>query len=162
MGSLYSKEFLSLGKTWNVAMRKVFNVPFLTHCRFLPHVLPLNHLTQMLKSRFIMFMVANLVVENKCVVYVASLCFRNAMFISGRNISEIISEYKLDYGLLQLPHVFNIKANMDIMYKDTNSVHIHGEGWKIIMILEIVDGLKMTLHMMKPCFYYPIFLLHDI
>ncbi len=111
-------------------------------------------------------MVANLVVENKCVVYVANLCFRNAMFISDRNISEIISEYKLDYGLLQLPHVFNIKANMDIMYKDTNSAHIHGEGWKIIMILEIVDGLnelvKMTLHMMKPSFYYLIFVSHDI
>ncbi len=62
--------------------------------------------------------------------------------MSGRNISEIISEYKLDYGLLQLPHVFNIKVNMDIMYKDTIFAHIHGEVWKIIMILEIVNCLN--------------------
>ncbi len=29
---------------------------------------------------------------------------------------------------------FNIKANMDIMYKDTISAQIHGEEWTIIMI----------------------------
>ncbi len=86
-----------LGRTQNVAIRKVFNVPFLKHCRFLLHVSQLNHVTQMLKSRFITFMVANLVAKNKCVAYVAHLCFINAMSISGRNISEIISEYKLEY-----------------------------------------------------------------
>ncbi len=31
--NLYSKEFMSLGKTLNVAIRKVYNVPFQTHCR---------------------------------------------------------------------------------------------------------------------------------
>ncbi len=61
------------------------------------------------------------------VAYVANLCFRNAMFSSGRNINKIMPEYKLDYRLLQFPHVFNIKANMDIMYKDTISTQIHGE-----------------------------------
>ncbi len=59
---------MSLGKTWNVAIRKIFNVLFLTHCMFLPHV------SHMLKSRFIKFMVANLVAKNKCVAYVANLC----------------------------------------------------------------------------------------
>ncbi len=87
-------------------------------------------------------MVANLVGKNKHVAYVANLCFRNAMSSSGRNINKIMSEYKLDYRLLQLPHVFNIKENMDIMYKDTISAQIHGEEWKIIMILEIVDCLN--------------------
>ncbi len=69
----------------------------------------------MLTSRFIKVMVANLVSKNKCVAYVANLCFRNAMSISSSNISEIILEYKLDYGLLKLPLVFNIMANIDIM-----------------------------------------------
>ncbi len=41
-----------------------------------------------------------------------------------------MSEYKLDYRLLQLPHDFNIKANMDIMYKDTISAQIHSEDLK--------------------------------
>ncbi len=53
-----------------------------------------------------------------------------------------MSEYKLDYRLLQFPHVFNIKANMDIMYKDTISARIHGQEWTIIMILEIVNCLN--------------------
>ncbi len=44
--------------------------------------------------------------------------------------------------LLQLPHVFNIKANMHIMHKDTISAQIHSEKWKINMILAIVDCLN--------------------
>ncbi len=64
------------------------------------------------------------------------------MSSSGRNINKIMSEYKFDYRFLQLPHVFNIKANMVIMYKDTISAQIHGEEWKIKMILEIVDCLN--------------------
>ncbi len=35
-----------------------------------------------------------------------------------------MSEYKFDYRLLQLPHDFDIKANMDIIYKDTISAQI--------------------------------------
>ncbi len=81
-------------------------------------------------------MFANLVCKNKHVAYVANLCFRKVMSSSGRNINKIISEYKLDYRLLQLPHVFNIKANMDIMYKDNIAAQIHGEEWKINIILE--------------------------
>ncbi len=66
----------------------------------------------------------------------------NTMSSSGRNINKIISEFKLDYRLLQITHVFNIKANMVIMYKDTISAQIHGEEWKINMILEIVYCLN--------------------
>ncbi len=41
--------------------------------------------------------------------YVANLCFRNVMCSSGRNIIYIIPEYKLDYGLLQLPHRLTLR-----------------------------------------------------
>ncbi len=91
-----------------------------------------------------MFMVANLVGKNKNVAYVANLCFRNAMSSFGRNISKIMSEYKFDYRLLQLPRGFSIKGNMGIMYKDTMSAQIHGEEWKINIILEIVDCLRVS------------------
>ncbi len=128
---LYSKEFMSLGKTWNVAIRKVSNVAFETHSRFVQHVSQLNHVTHMLKSRFIKFMVANLIEKNKHVAYVANLCFKNVMSSSGRNFNKIMSEYKLDYRLLQLPQDFNMKGNMDIMYNDTISAQIHGEECKI-------------------------------
>ncbi len=89
---LYSKQFMSLGKTWNVAIRKVYNVPFQTYCRFL-HVSQLNHVTHMLKSRFIKFMVANLIGKNNHVTYVANLCFRNAISSSGRNINMKLQQY---------------------------------------------------------------------
>ncbi len=112
------------------------------------------------------FIVVNLVGKNKHVAYVVNLCFRNSMSISGRNIITIMSVYKVDYRLLQLPHVFNIKANMDIMYKDTISARIHGEEWKINMILEIVDCLNCLCEndftYDENMFYYPIFVSHEI
>ncbi len=97
---------MSLGKAWNVVIRKVYNVPLQTHCRFLQHVSQLIHVIHILKSRFIKFMVGNLVGKNKLVAFVTNLCFRNAMSSSGRNINKIMSEYKLDYRLLQLPQCF--------------------------------------------------------
>ncbi len=54
-------------------------------------------------------MVANLAGKNKQVAYVANLCFRNAMSNSGRNINEIMSEYKLDCRLLQLPRFLTLR-----------------------------------------------------
>ncbi len=157
-------HFVSLMQLFGQSLRprKIRSWFSSAHSLFLQHVSQLNHVTHMLKSRFITFMVANRVGKNKHVAYVANLCFRNTMSSSGRNINKIMSEYKFDYRLLQLPQDFNIKANMDIMYKDTISAQIHGEDWKINMILEIVDCLNMTLHMMKTCIYYPIFVSHDI
>ncbi len=83
--------------------------------------------------------------KNKHVAYVTNLCFRNVISNSGRNIYKIMSEYKLDYRLLQLPHVFNIKANVYIMYKDTISAQIHGDKWKINMIFRNCRLHKWTL-----------------
>ncbi len=54
--------------------------------------------------QYIKFMVANLVGKNKHVAYVANIYFRNAMSSSSRNINKVMSEYKLDYRLLQLLH----------------------------------------------------------
>ncbi len=59
----------------------------------------------MLKTRFIKFTVANLVGKNKYLAYVGNLCFRMTLSSAGRNISETLSEFKLDYKLLQLRHV---------------------------------------------------------
>ncbi len=63
-------------------------------------------------------------------------------FTCALDINKLMSEYKFDYRLLQLPHVFNIKANINIMFKDTISAQVHGEEWKISMILEIGDCLN--------------------
>ncbi len=85
---LYNKE--SLGKTWNVAIRKVYNVPFQTHCRVLQHVSQLNHVTHMLKSGFIKFMVANLVGKISMLHMLLIFVLVNAKSSSGRNINGTI------------------------------------------------------------------------
>ncbi len=46
-------------------------------------------------------------------------------------LTRIFVKYKLDYGLLQLAHVFNIKTNMDIPCKDAISAHIHMKSGKL-------------------------------
>ncbi len=50
---------------------------------------------------------------------------------------------------------------MDIMYKDTISAQIHGEEWKINMILEIVNCLN-ELCENDFTYYEKLYLLSDI
>ncbi len=35
---LYGQEFLSLCKTWNIGIRKLFDLPYQTYCRFIPRL----------------------------------------------------------------------------------------------------------------------------
>ncbi len=112
---LYNNEFMSLGKTWNVTIRKVYNVPCQTYCRFLQHVSQLNHVTHMLTSRFIKFMVANRVGKLSMLLMLLIFVLEMQCPVLVGILKKIMSKYKLDFRLLQLPLVFNIKANMDIM-----------------------------------------------
>ncbi len=136
----YSQEFLSLCKTWNIAIRRIFKLSPQTHCRFLPHISLCNHVSHMLKCRFIKFMVGNICAKNAYVNYVANLCFKDASTCSGRNVLKIISEYDVNFNVLTQPH--HIKHVLNQKYGAIKSNDIHGEEWKISMISELIDCLN--------------------
>ncbi len=133
----YCKEFISLGKTWNVGVRRIYNLPAHTHCRYLPHICKSHHVSHMLKCRFIKFMESNVKSSNDHVNFLARMCIGNSLSCTGRNVCEIISEYGLDHNLQRNMHV--LKYNMDTQYEASLATSILSEEWKLVVILEIVD-----------------------
>ncbi len=70
---------MSLGKIWNVAIAKVFNIQFEKKTLHIVCIIwfTIEPCNSHAKSRFIKFMVANIVTIYNYVAYVANLCFRN-------------------------------------------------------------------------------------
>ena len=97
---------------WNIAIRKIFELPPQTHCRFLPHISLCNHVSHLLKCRFVNFMGANISSKNDYVSFVAKLCLKDASTFSGRNMLKNISEYGVNYTvLIQLDHMKRVLNN---------------------------------------------------
>ncbi len=46
---LYSKEFMSLSTTWNVAITKLYGLPVQTHRKYLMHISQQHHVDHVLK-----------------------------------------------------------------------------------------------------------------
>ncbi len=39
--------------TWNMCVRRIFNLPYTTHTRFLPHILEISTVTDQIYGRFL-------------------------------------------------------------------------------------------------------------
>ena len=113
-----------------------------THCRFLPHIAGSSHVSHIIKMRFIKFMSSNINSSNDYIKYIANLCYSNASSPSGRNVSEIISEYGVSYDFMYRPLV--LKSALDVKYNVSinDDLCSRGEEWKIGFILELIDCLN--------------------
>ena len=134
---LYSKEFVSLCKTWNVAIRKIYGLPFQTHCRFLTHICQQSHVNHIIKCRFMNFMLGNYMSENDFISFIAKVCFKNVSTNSGGTVSKIMCEYNVDFINLDNPQT--IKHQMALWNEKRSFEEIQEEEWKINMIMDIVD-----------------------
>ncbi len=125
---------------WNVAKRKLYSLPVQTHYRYLMHISQQNHIDNVLKCRFIKFMVGNIRSKNLFVSHIAKVCFKNVSTISGCTVSKILNKYGVDFIKLDTPH--GTKDEMALQYRITLSDCIKGEEWKIDMITEIFDCIN--------------------
>ncbi len=131
---------MSLCKTWNVAIRKLYGLPVQTHCRYLIHISQQNHVDHVLKCRIIKFMVGNRRSKNLFFSHIAKVCFKNVSSISGCTFSMILNEYGVDFIKLDIPH--GIKDEMALQYRKTLSDCIKGAEWKIDTITEILNCIN--------------------
>jgi len=137
---LYSKEFLSLCKTWNIAIRRIYGLHPHTHCRFLSHVCQQNHVSHALKCRFVKFMHNNISGQNDHVSYVGKVCYKNASTESGGMLHRIMDEYEIDF--MYLNNLQTITSQMNIRYDVKSFDEISGEEWKINMINDLIDCIN--------------------
>ena len=80
--------------TWNIALRKLYNLPYRCHTRYLKHVTGLDHISFTLKRRFIKFFITAQNSANNKVQFLTRIC-RTNLSPSGLNISRICNEYSI-------------------------------------------------------------------
>lgn len=92
---LYGNAAKSLYTTWNIAIRKMYGLPYRTHTRFLDHISGSNHLSIVLKLRFIKFVQGLLLSTNCLINNLINVALYDNVSPTGLNVSRILSEFKL-------------------------------------------------------------------
>ena len=92
---LYGISAKSLYKTWNIAIRKLYDLPYRAHTRFLDNISGASHLSISLKMRFIKFVNKLLSSENILINNLINVSLCDNMSPTGLNLSRILSEFDM-------------------------------------------------------------------
>ena len=91
-----SPEHLQLTKSWNTAMKIVWELPFATHTRFLESLSPVPHLESVLAGRYLGFLNNFLKSDNLALTLIFSSCSRDMSSKTGQNIKYMLDKHKMD------------------------------------------------------------------
>ena len=137
---LNSEEHFRLNRSWNTAVRMIWNLPIPTHTRFLESLSPIAHLEATLHTRYIGF-VANL---SSCSKPFITLLFNsvrgNLSSMTGSNITYLLGKYSKPCLKDLIMEKFRVGRARVNPISET-------EVWKVKMIEEISLILKGHLEM---------------
>ena len=91
----YSDATNKLFTTWNIALRKMFNLPYRTHTRYLDIIASVKHLRFSLKQRFLSFTQSLWKSENPLVYDLTHFYVLKTVSPTGLHLARILSEYDL-------------------------------------------------------------------
>ncbi len=134
---LYGNACSHLYTTWNIAVRRLYELPWTVHTRLLCNITNLPHIKHDLKCRFIKFVNNATKSCNKKVKFLAEMCISNTLSVTGCKISNILCEYKI--SIFDIMYGNNVCALMN--KSNTKSNNIGNEKWKYNIILEMLDCL---------------------
>ena len=127
---LNSEEHAKLNRSWNTAVKIIWDLPHPTHTHFLESLCPVPHLEHVLISRYIGF-IDNLRKSSKCAL---KILFKssalNLSTVTGQNVGFLLAKFKkqsldqliLDKAKIQNSRVYSLSEE---------------ESWKINLIEEI-------------------------
>ena len=91
---LDSEEHKKLCRSWNTAVKIIWDLPFATHKRFLEDMCPVPHLESLLYSRFIGF-AHSLLNSNKSILKILfTYCASNWESVTGRNLYHLSRRFE--------------------------------------------------------------------
>ena len=133
---LASEEHLKLNRSWNAAVKMIWNLPHSTHTRFLESLTSVPHLESTLMSRYIGF-IDNLMKSKKSLLKLIFTCSTDLSSLTGQNVAYLLSKYKktslkeltLEKYLIRKIRVYPLQME---------------ESWKINLIEEI-SLMKLSL-----------------
>ena len=130
-----SAEHLQLNKSWNIAMKIIWDLPYATHTRFLESLSPVPHLEAVLTGRYIGFVDSLLRSKNTSLSMIFNSCRSNLSSKTGQNIGYLMAKYKVE----SLNDLVRVKSSIKNSRVYTI---IDEERWKISLMKEITLAKK--------------------
>ena len=127
---LNCKEHLQLNKSWNTALKIIWDLPLATHTRFLERLSPVPHLESVLTGHYIGFLESLARTKQPILSLIFSTSMNNRRTKTGQNIWYLIgkhSQASFDDLLLQ---------RQDIKRSIVNPLDSE-EVWKVDILREI-------------------------
>ena len=91
---LSSAEHLQLNKSWNTALKIIWDLPYATHTRYLESFSPVPHLESVLTGRYLGFANTLLMSNHPLLGLLFSSCQNNLSSQTGTNIKFLLDKYK--------------------------------------------------------------------
>ena len=127
---LNSTEHLQLNRSWNTAMKIIWDLPFATHTYFLENLSPVPHLESVLTGRYLGF-VNNLLKSNQPILSLLfSSCQHNISSQTGQNIEYLLNKHKKK-------SMVDLLAERPTLKKQRVYTLPEEEAWKISLLKEI-------------------------
>ena len=98
---LYNQDFNNVCTKWRKAIRRIWELPYNTHCKLLPLITEQKPVEISLTSRFIKFLKSVLESDNCIVSYMARLQSQNCRSVFGQNVRHIIVNNNLSWHELE-------------------------------------------------------------
>ena len=113
---LYDKSLNKLGTVWRKAQRRLYNLPYTSHCRLLPFICDILPVDVLVNSRFLNHIVSGASHENSVVRYLFKLCIVGTQLSrTGCNLLSLCKKFNLDRYTLQ----FKSKNEINHTVKDS-------------------------------------------
>ena len=125
-----SAEHLQLNKSWNTAMKIIWDLPFATHTRFLESLSPVPHLESVLTGRYLGFLNNFLKTSNSALGLIFSNCKNNISSQTGQNIKYLMDKHKMD-------SLGNLVDEKNTLKKLRVYTLPEEEKWKVSLLKEI-------------------------
>ena len=127
--NLYSPEVTKIFSSWNVTIRRVFNLPRTTHRYFIVPLSNSSHPKTMLCSRMVKFWQCLRNSKKGSVRYLANLMYNDRRSLMGRSVTNIAVDCRTDRSSLDLGSLKNMSYFPPPL----------GEEWRIPLAKELIE-----------------------
>ena len=127
---LASDEHLKLNRSWNTAVKIIWDLPHPTHTRFLESLSPVPHLESVLLGRYIGFIENLLLTKNNLLQLIFNSCSADLHSLTGQNLAYLLQKYKK-------PSFPALTADKRIIKKERIYPFLKEETWKLNLMEEI-------------------------
>ena len=127
---LNSAEHLQLNKSWNTAIKMIWELPHATHTKFVESLSPVPHLESVLAGRYIGFANSLLCSSNPILGLLFTSCKQNISSQTGQNVKYLLDKYKMESLVDLVKEKNSLKRGRVYPLQDV-------EAWKIPIIKEL-------------------------